>query len=984
MKDQPSRLPAYGELKTELWISTSVSLFIALYEEESLPRTIIRRLEADMEDHRSIWVVLGEDSSDMQGLLESPGDAGADFRRIIHIVGVEGLSEEGYLDFIGHLHQLMHRMREGPPAAVVLWMIPAFQKLFFEAYPGGYRQVWGTYDFTESLGAEKGTGGMIQRKQPDIIPRLKEHTEAIIRQYENWKSVRDAGETFLIPAMGEVDLRQCYIPPRLFGNDDEAIDPDALIQGLLEDRTVNFMTLGGGAGVGKTAFALHRYMILAREFLENPNADRMPVFISLDGVSGRIKSDAFLVRDFEERLGVKLSLIQLQDLLLRGRFIFVIDGFDAMGSVTDLPILKHNFEELAKLSLRNIFLEDGVEKPQQANKVLLTCRTDHLIGPKDRNDATGSVHTPLYRQYAGRDDHRLIRMGAGVLDESEIRKFVLSNTRDGITARNILGLLADPVNNERLSTGPLLREMVVRTIREFRDKKEINAADFYGAYIRLWSDADHWRFRMTPAGKRETLRRMARLIRKAGEVAFIRGEELSPPVGEHLKKRSEPENGDWLSDLDTCEFVTRNPEGRYGFVHRSFTDYLCAEDYCRRIQSGGEVEDNPPLDQVTDETRVFLKLILSARKSDLKGLDLSGIDFEEANLYHADLSGSRLNKCNLMRAVLINANLNGVDLSGANLIEAKLTRVTLNNADLTGADFSNSRLRDADLRGARFNGASFNGADLRKTRLQKSRLAWVDLRGADLTGADLTGANLSDADLTGADLSEAILTEADLTGANLSQATLRHAECANADLTGADLTGADLSMANLSWASLAQVSLIKATLTRTRFREAEMARAGLREASANQADFRMARLAGARMQGASLRESDLSSTDMRQVKLGGADLTWSNLSNADLKEVDFTRSKLNMAKLIETDLQDAKMRQADLTWADLSRADLRRADLSGTNLSEADLSHALLTGARLNEADFKGANLQKADFRNTDYRNARISEEEMDKAGVQR
>ena len=78
------------------------------------------------------------------------------------------------------------------------------------------------------------------------------------------------------------------------------------------------------------------------------------------------------------------------------------------------------------------------------------------------------------------------------------------------------------------------------------------------------------------------------------------------------------------------------------------------------------------------------------------------------------------------------ANLRGADLRGASFNEADLRRASLNGADLNGADLRGAELSEADLRRASLNGADLNGADLRMAKLSE----------ADLGGADLCGANL--------------------------------------------------------------------------------------------------------------------------------------------------------------------------------------------------------------------------------------------------
>jgi uncharacterized protein YjbI with pentapeptide repeats len=159
----------------------------------------------------------------------------------------------------------------------------------------------------------------------------------------------------------------------------------------------------------------------------------------------------------------------------------------------------------------------------------------------------------------------------------------------------------------------------------------------------------------------------------------------------------------------------------------------------------------------------------------LLGADLSyqvrvGVDYTNANLYHAKLVG---------------ADFSNAALTGAILRVAELTRAIFFEADLTSASlvnaFSNS--------GPQTPGPSFNQAKLSGAKMAFAKFPYCDLRNADVHSADLdhailTGCDLRGADLRGVDLTEANLSYADLTGANLTGATYTGANWLYAIRTG--------------------------------------------------------------------------------------------------------------------------------------------------------------------------------------------------------
>ena len=77
---------------------------------------------------------------------------------------------------------------------------------------------------------------------------------------------------------------------------------------------------------------------------------------------------------------------------------------------------------------------------------------------------------------------------------------------------------------------------------------------------------------------------------------------------------------------------------------------------------------------------------------DLKGANLSWVDFKWADLTAANLTGANLSNTDLRYASLMEADLQGADLRGANF-----NRTNLTQADLTGANIAGVNLHSAYL-----------------------------------------------------------------------------------------------------------------------------------------------------------------------------------------------------------------------------------------------------------------------------------------------
>jgi hypothetical protein len=111
---------------------------------------------------------------------------------------------------------------------------------------------------------------------------------------------------------------------------------------------------------------------------------------------------------------------------------------------------------------------------------------------------------------------------------------------------------------------------------------------------------------------------------------------------------------------------------------------------------------------------------------------------------------------------LTGANLRGADVSHVDFSDAILNRVDLSYARGAKAHFNNSQLQgaaleDAQLRGASFDGAQLQGAALMDAQLQGASLYHAQLRGASLERGQLQGASLYHAQLQGASLDQAEL-----------------------------------------------------------------------------------------------------------------------------------------------------------------------------------------------------------------------------------
>jgi uncharacterized protein YjbI with pentapeptide repeats len=279
---------------------------------------------------------------------------------------------------------------------------------------------------------------------------------------------------------------------------------------------------------------------------------------------------------------------------------------------------------------------------------------------------------------------------------------------------------------------------------------------------------------------------------------------------------------------------------------------------------------------------------------DLRGLDLSGVNFAAGDLRNVILLNA-----NLAGATLVATRLSGADLSGANLTDADMSKANIDGADLTDAIAKKVSFQGASLRSSTLARVDLTGADLSAVEA-----AEADFSEAQLPGAKFVGANLARADFTRCDASEAIFIGADLQLAQMHGVKARAINCEGCNLTGFQAT--------------------------------------------ERADFTAGNFRGVRASGAVFEDSGLDMADF-----SGAHLQRAQFGEASLGEARFERANLMKAAFDDARLVRALFRGADLRGATFDRADLTEANFQAANAYEAGFWLV-----QASSANFAGANLK--------------------------
>lgn len=395
------------------------------------------------------------------------------------------------------------------------------------------------------------------------------------------------------------------------------------------------------------------------------------------------------------------------------------------------------------------------------------------------------------------------------------------------------------------------------------------------------------------------------------------------------------------------------------------------------------------------------------------GVDWSGCNLTDADLYAADLAKANLSKADLTGADLDYTSLGQANLAGANLTGAFLTGARAPDASLSGATLTSVVAEALTLTGADLESANFTAANLQNSGATSADLDSADLSGANLSGVDLTNADLTDTDFGTASADGLTFTGATLTGASLADATitgtvsggivgqpaalpadwsitdgwliapdsdyLGSADLAGLNLTGADLAGARLNSANLTGTNLTNANLSGAqapgaTVTGTILTGASLSQLATSDLTGSPAALPQNwTLCGGFLAGPA---ADLASQNLADLDLSGTDLAGANISSSTLTNVN-----LSGANLADVNATDATFAGADLASTNLQGATLLGVSSGGISGTPSALptSWSVFGGylvgpeAMLTGADLAGINLASTDVAHVNLTDANLS-----------
>lgn len=548
--------------------------------------------------------------------------------------------------------------------------------------------------FTPNARANAQSAGVLCLTHTELLGRLLDFTSYLrkfVSDYEHYDEYAQGQRKPIVEIMQRCNLFRLYVDLRCFDLHGKVYNRiDDYVEDWLKHPERSHLSILGDYGTGKSSFCLQLTYKLAKQYLDDPVINRIPLFISLRDYASAVNVQQLVTDLLLNQYGIPLpNYVVFQKVLESGRLILILDGFDEMATKVDKRITLRNFEELCRLVVAN-------------SKTILTCRTHYFKSHTHALELLStSEQTELMKSVMGRPNFEIIELLE--FDEHQIKEMLgrYTDKRD-----EYWNHVQRTYNLEDLARRPILLDMILKTLPQLvATGREVDAALLYEEYTRFWIEREDWHSVMTKEGKAAFMEELANLMYKNDGREWISYRDLPKPIKEQFRHEIlTSEDLDYYDhDTRACSFLNRDRKGNYKFIHRSFMEFFVAKRIVRQIEEGRSLsirdEMLPPV------ISGFMQRLLRRRDKLWEMIESTrGKAFEQTKYVGAN-AASILNQMgesfagkDLSRTVL-----RGADLSGANMEAARLV-----GADLEDVAFDYALLRQTNSANANLKGATFS------------------------------------------------------------------------------------------------------------------------------------------------------------------------------------------------------------------------------------------------------------------------------------
>lgn len=716
-------------------------------------------------------------------------------------------------------------------------------------------------------------------------------------------------------------------------------DLDSYVNKWLVDRSPRHLALLGEFGSGKTWFSRKFAKTCLDRYLENPDSNRLPVFISLRDYakSYSIKQliTDLLVNEYEFQLQGGFEMFE--ELNNQGKFILIFDGFDEMAQKVDYSVVADNFREIGKVA-------------SPASKVLLTCRTTYFRYEIESQRILGGKEKTASTLPTAQSGFEIIQIEE--LDDEQILEVMSKRIGDHSIASEYWEKLKPIYDIPSLAHKPVLIPMLIEIMPSIvLGDNSIDASMIYHMYTDKWLNQAHKEGRTYLKNKWQSLffvNSLAWYMLKTQELR-IHWKKIPEFINKYFNiDLSEVDY--YASDLRTNSFLKRDERGIFEFSHKSMTEFFVAYKFALEL---GAMKSRYKHDIPEDETK-------QKSINDLSNSFGAIILTPEIILFLKDMISQRIvlrnlfNTCKEVGSESLGFLLSNLitllvvlkePFDSENISQANMPNADLDGAILTKCVFDGGNLSHSSMDKGNFNGSTFKSCNLSECSFVRTDFHEISAENSNLTNCNGRHANISSSDLSGSNLSNSQFQRAKFIYCNLEKITARSSDFEDADFTDSALSSALFDNCNFDNAILTNVSFKNSQLTNSTFHGSEM----------TDTEF----------SNVNLRNSKLDNQNIERKRFGSSNLENTSLIGVKLRGSKFSNANLNNSNLIRADLSECKFEQTGLIGANLSEADLNEVIFIKCNLSDVDLHRIRVKQISIDEdTTTKGVKIDLKTFQN--------------------
>ena len=386
-------------------------------------------------------------------------------------------------------------------------------------------------------------------------------------------------------------------------------DLEELVARWIQSDSSQPLAILASYGAGKTSFAVHLAAQLARAAIAEPLA-RVPIYLklgdiadeqSLEGLLGKGLTGASLVRNY--------SFDAFMTLNRDGRFVIILDGFDEMKQTLSWDEFRYNLRHLNRLVVPN-------------SRVMLLGRPTAFLSDEEHEFALHGIRAAGQQVIRDPDWPDYLEVTIASLSQDRIQQFLQryltyrwpssslpeepSQVQQQVAS--LVQRVMDSAHLKDIGRRPVQLRMLAEVLPSYRGAvDELTIAVLYDQFIDRIIEREmekHSRLRFSSQERRRFAQRIAWWMWtvRRGQVVSATG----VPV-ELLEDFAQP--GDDIEairrDLVAACFLDRRMGEALVFPHRSFLEFLVAQELIRRLESMSlpDVDDS-----LNDEVALFFRL----------------------------------------------------------------------------------------------------------------------------------------------------------------------------------------------------------------------------------------------------------------------------------------------------------------------------------------------------------------------------------------